>query len=124
MNLRRATQDDKPWINTIIAKEPTHHHTADFYFEPGTESHIIEDDGQPILIFRLNAKVIRVDIDFDPERQTSTGKALIQYFPAVASAAKKKDFRQLIFDSTSQRLIKFCEKRFNFRSCPDYVTEL
>lgn len=124
MKLRKATEDDKPWINTIIAKEPTHQHTADFYFEAGTEAHIIEDDGKPVLVFRLNAKVVRVDIDFDPEQKLNTAKALNSYFPLVKNAAKLKGLKQMIFDSNSESLIRFCGNHFGFHPNPDYVTEL
>lgn len=124
MKLRRATDEDKPWINTIIAKEASHNHTADFYFEPGTEAWIVDDDGKALLIFRLNTKLVRVDIDFDPEQRLRTAKALAAYFPVVKDAAKKKGLTQMIFDSNSETLIRFCGDHFGFRANPDYVAVL
>lgn len=120
MRIRRATDADRPWIETLIAQEPLHTHTSDFYFEPGTESHIAEDSQGRVLIFRLNTGVVEMDMDFDKNERLRTAKVLSQGFPIVKQAAKSKNMKVLIFNSNSEQLIKFCENNFGFQSNPDY----
>ena len=124
MRIRRAIEDDRPWIEGLIANEPLHTHTSDFYFEPGTEAHVVEDAKGPILIFRLNARVLEVDIDFDPNEKLRTARALMAGFPIVRQAAKSKNMKAMIFNSNSEKLIRFCENNFGFRPNPDYRAEL
>lgn len=124
MRIRKATDADRPWIEGLIAKEPLHTHTADFYFEQGTEAHIVEDAKGPIFIFRLNTRLVEVDIDFDPDEKLRTARGLTLGFPIVKQAAKSKNVKTMIFNSNSEKLIQFCENHFGFRANPDYRAEL
>lgn len=124
MRIRKVTEDDRPWIDSLIAKEPSHTHTADFYFESGIESHIVEDSQGPIFVFRLNTRVVEVDIDFDPDEKLRTARGLSQGFPIVKQAAKAKNVKTMIFNSNSEKLIQFCGDHFGFRPNPDYRAEL
>lgn len=124
MRIRKATEEDRPWIESLIAKEPSHTHTADFYFEPNTESHIVEDAKGPIFIFRLNTKVVEVDIEFDPDEKMRTARGLTMGFPIVKDAARSKNIKTMIFNSNSEKLIQFCGDHFGFKPNPDYRADL
>lgn len=124
MTIRKVTDADRPWIESLIAKEPSHTHTSDFYFEPMTEAHIVEDDKGPIFVFRLNTKLVEIDIDFDPDEPLRTARGLSKGFPIVKNAARAKNVKTMIFNSNSEKLIAFCGDHFGFRANPDYRAEL
>jgi hypothetical protein len=79
---------------------------------------VYEDEQGPILYYRI-ARVLRVDMQFDGRQPERTTRALAQGFPWLAGEARKAGFFQMIFESVSKRLIKFCNTRLGFRESPN-----
>lgn len=121
MNIRPATEADVPMIQEWIGHDPEHQGIApEFFCEsiPGkAEAMIFEDSIGPIFNVKLE-RVLRVHIQFDAGETLRTAKVLSQGFQWLLERAQNCGYSEVIFDSVSEPLIRFCEKRFHFERSP------
>jgi hypothetical protein len=123
MTIVSLTEEDKNLLAEWIAKEPSHEHGPDFYFESGTKSAIYEDEEGPVVVVRYSTALV-LDMDFNPDAGKERIKKIMREgFPEVAAGAAKQGFKHLIFDSLSKPLISFC-RAFGFKEFPDYRKSL
>jgi hypothetical protein len=110
---------DRELLTEWILAEPSHKSTAEFYYEPKTKSVLYSDEEGPVCVVRYSS-ALRLDMDFAPGISKERIKeAMKSQLPEIAEQAKAQGFKELIFDSLSQPLIRFCEK-LGFSASPDY----
>lgn len=104
--------DDLSWS---IAGDPYHANTdPDFFYEFGSMCKVHEDERGPIFYVR-GTKALRLDIQFANNNDWRRNvKGLTEGFLPLVERARENGFTELIFNSTSDLLRKFCIKRFGF----------
>ena len=117
MNLRQATESDKPKIAELIENDPYHKGVLDTEFFYAGDLWVLSDDAGPILYIR-KAKAMRIHVQFVDDK-LRTAKALMSVLPAFAKFAKDNGYREMIFESQSPLLSKFCTKNMGFVASPN-----
>jgi hypothetical protein len=123
--LRPIQDSDTTVIDEWIARDAEHSAkdmTAAFFRQADTISLAIDDDKGPIMYVRidpLDAETVRLHIQFDSTQQRRTAVALAHEFPTVRALLFMGKVKRIIFESVSERLIQFCEKRFGFTRVVD-----
>jgi len=117
---RTLTEDDKKLLAEWIAAEPAHVNSMpEFYYEAGSKSVMYEDSEGPVCVVRYTP-ILRLDMDFAPGiDKTRIKEAMKTELPEIAEQAKMQNFKELVFDSIAEPLIRFCQ-RLGFVTCPDY----
>jgi hypothetical protein len=128
--LRALLHPDTAIIDDWIAKDPDHSAKGmtHRFFLFGL-SFAIEDERGPTMYVRLNPEhdAARIHIQFDNDEKRRTALALVREFQLVSDLIKKAGYKRLIFDSVSEPLVRFCQKRFGFvrlADSNDYIKEL
>ena len=119
MSIRFLAETDRPQIESWIQAEPLHaSNTFDWYNEAGTKSVVFEDEAGGVLVAKFTP-CLRVDIDFDPVAEPRrVARALTEGLADMGEQAKAQGFKQVSFDSVSDKLIAFCE-RLGFVKSPE-----
>jgi hypothetical protein len=117
--IRSLLPEDKPMVESWIAGEPTHaSNTFDWYSEAGTKSVVFEDEAGSVLVAKFTP-CLKIDIDFDPAAEPRrVARALTEGLADMGEQAKAQGFKQVSFDSVSDKLIAFCE-RLGFVKSPE-----
>lgn len=115
LRARKLVEADREIIAAWMARDPDHK-TLDpaAFWAPGLESFALEDEEGTILYIRC-ANVMRVDVQFDTEARDRTRKALPEAFQWLKGEARKRTYREMIFDSVAKPLIWFCVSKLGFR---------
>lgn len=120
--LRPIFDSDKLVIADWISRDPDHAaqgSTEAFFYQPDGLSLAIQDNRGPIMYIKIeptSPEVARFHIQFD-ERERARRRtviALMRDIPTVLDLIKKSNIKYIIFDSVSEPLIRFCQKRFGF----------
>lgn len=119
MIVRRLEESDRELMAKWTANDPDHcYYPADWIYQgERKEKMILEDDQGPILGFRIS-KALRVDIQFNEAEKKRTAQGLMEGFAWLLERAQKAGFSEVIFESKSKPLIRFCKKRFGFVESP------
>lgn len=97
---------------------------VEFFYASGSVSSVYEDDAGPIFIAR-GTKALRVDIQFiDNNDFQRNRQALLDGFPTFVERARQGGFTELIFESTSPLLRRFCKREFGFVESKDELRKL
>jgi hypothetical protein len=138
MNIRLATEADKPHLAELIAKDPYHSGKLipEFFIglmydepnkkwikDPTVECAVLEDEKGPVLYIRY-VRSFRMSIQFDMDERKRNLKMLMEGFPVFREMAKSSGFKEIVFDSVSTPLIALTTKRMGFKASPDYVLPL
>lgn len=117
--IRPLTPEDKPMLESWIASEPEHkNNTWDWYNEAGAKSVVFEDAEGAVLVAKFTPS-LKIDIDFLPEGSPKRiAGALSSGLAEMGSQAKQQGFKQVSFDSVSDKLRAFCE-RLGFVESPE-----
>ena len=129
---RAATLEDAPLLDSWIAADPWHagRITAEQWLAPkGQNGELLKGfenlaavDAAGTLLFLRCKNAMRIDIQFAPgvEEKAAgrTARALFTGVPTMAALARERGYRELIFESRSERLIAFL-KRMGFVGSPD-----
>jgi hypothetical protein len=124
--IRKIEDRDREMLWEWIQKDREHFEagtTADFFFEPETESFVYEDELGPVFFVRLSQDLIasgllRIDIQFGADKKR-TSSCMTEGFQSLVDRAKESGFKGMVFRSTSEPLIRFCVKRFSFEKFGD-----
>jgi hypothetical protein len=122
MNLRKITETDRPQIVDSSARNPWHdgQGSADFFFEPHTDSFILEDDNGPVLNVRL-ARALRVNIVFnDPDARERNKETMTHLANFLRTMAGESGFREVVYTSENRALRAFGQT-LGFSPTPDMV---
>lgn len=117
MKYRTLGPNDNLLIEKLIAIDPDHATTStvDFWtseIPQKTQSFAVEDDKGTVFYCKVE-KVARIHIQFDSREKFRTAKALVKFIPSMEKILGK-DFTQVIWESTSPKLIAFFEQ-FGYR---------
>lgn len=112
---RLLTPEDEANLTVSLALDKEHPDLeAEFFAEPGCVTNVYEDESGPICYVRGSA-ALRLDIHWvDNGDAKRNRRAILEGFPDLVARARGNDFKQVIFDSVSPMLRKFCTKRLGF----------
>ncbi len=126
LKFRPTTSTDKEQIAGWIAADPDHNgkSQAEFWL-PGKDISCFTVEDEMGTVFYVRAEtVMRLHIQFAPQQKTRTARAIDEFTPWIATAAKKRGCKQLIFESVFAPLVRFLEKRGFWASPNEYVMDL
>jgi hypothetical protein len=111
---RWITEGDKTVLEESLKKDRHHQKTTpDFFYEPGSFCKVYETD-KPILFLRAT-KALRLDIQFvDNTDFENNRKIMLEEFPIFVENCKKAGFTELIFETDSPLLKRFCIQKLKF----------
>ncbi len=117
--IRNLVSEDRPQVERWVLAEPTHvNNTFDWYSETGTKSVVVEDEAGAVLVAKFTP-CLRMDTDFSPEATPKRiAKAIISGLAEMEQQAKEQGFKEIVFESSSSKLVAFCE-RLGYRQSPD-----
>lgn len=116
---RLLTPEDEANLTVSLALDKEHPELeAEFFAEPGCVTNVYEDESGPICYVRGSA-ALRLDIHY---RDNNAGRrnllVMLENFPKLTENARLNGFKEIIFQSNSSLLVKFCVKRLGFiESC-------
>lgn len=88
--------------------------TPEFFTEEGTLTKVYELDSTPVLFARAS-KSLRLDLQFvDNNDARKNIKVMLEGFPEIIERARANGFREVIFNTSSELLEKFCRERLGF----------
>lgn len=111
---------DRALFEQWMHDDPFHQHTCpEAWLRPeGRMFNVLCDDEGEAIIFLSFEKVLRMNCQFNPaktrENVKRTGDGLKFLNVWIREIARKEGFRSVIFNSISERLIKFCHRHLNF----------
>lgn len=102
-------------LEVALAKDEDHKETEPaFFYQPGTVCKVYSDEFGPILFARGSA-VLRLDLQYVDNKDVKRNmKAMLDGFDALAKKARENGFGEIIFNSNSPMMRRFCTKRFGF----------
>ena len=125
---RAATLEDAPLLDSWIAADPWHagRITAEQWLAPkGQNGELLKGfenlravDAAGTLLFLRCKNAMRIDIQFAPGVERRTAHALATGVPEMRKLARGRGYRELIFESRSERLIRFM-RRMGFEASPN-----
>ena len=112
---RWINENDYSPLKDSLAKDEYHRDTRpDFFYTPGTVCKVYEDEKGPIMYVR-GCKSLRIDIQFfsnhDYERNR---EVLTTKFKEFVNTCKASGFKELVFNTDSPLLKRFCIQKLNF----------
>jgi hypothetical protein len=112
---RWITPEDYTTLDFSLKADKFHTTTKpEFYYAPGSFCKVYEDDKGPIMYVR-GTKSLRVDIQFvDNNDFERNRKTLTEDFPAFADACRRGGFTEIVFNTTSPLLKRFCKQKLKF----------
>jgi hypothetical protein len=123
---RSVTEQDRTKLEEWILADPDHSRKSkpDFWLPAekpdGTARLVMEDALGPALFVR-GEKVLRLHIQFPPEKWRNA-KSLVQFIPLIEADARKHGFTEIIWESVSEPLIKFTEQ-FGYHRSPNEIVK-
>jgi hypothetical protein len=116
MRDRFITPEDYLTIDFSLKRDQ--YHTGmkpDFFFTPGSFCKVFEDDDGPIMFVR-GVKALRIDIQFVDNRDFERNKAALakENFDSFADNCRGAGFKELIFNTTSPLLKRYCKTVLGF----------
>lgn len=115
MEDRWITPEDYTTLELSLAGDSYHTHTApEFFYASGSFCKVYEDSEGPILFLR-GTKSLRIDIQFlDNGNLERNGNALKEGFLPFVEGCKKAGFTELVFNTDSPLLRRFCKNVLKF----------
>jgi len=109
---RSVSEQDRTKIEQWIQADDDHRGKCkpDFWLET-KKGVACRKFGESLFVRAEN--VLRLHIQFSPDK-FSNAKALLEFIPQIEESARNHGYTQIIWDSTSEPLIKFAE-RFGYR---------
>lgn len=106
---------DLPLLAVALARDEHHVGTeVEFFTDPSAVCKVYSDEDGPILFARA-AKTLRLDLQYvDNADKKRNMRAMLEGFDKLAANAKEHGFSEIIFQSSSPLLVKFCKKMFGF----------
>jgi hypothetical protein len=122
IQLSATTSADIPQISEWIAADPHHAeqgHPEWWITAQGWLSFVVTDDEGPIAFVRLDNEngMVRLNTQFGPRTEVSKERLLIAMrnaIPRIIRLAKDFHYKGIVFQSTSESLIKFMSM-YNFK---------
>jgi hypothetical protein len=114
MIVRPIEERDRQILEQSIAKDAWHSETtkADFFYDKRAVVTVFEDEA-PIM-FVKGSTVLRLDIQFCDNEDYRSNAAALQELSKVIETSKAAGFSEIVFQSSSELLRKYCVKHFRF----------
>ena len=111
ISFRKTTPDDLVPIKFWISQDPDHKGMPEEFWasaEPGVSCYVIEDQKGPVMFVRqeVEGQNTRLHVQFAPSHRKRIVKALEQGYPLVAADAKRRGFKNILFESGSIALVR------------------
>ena len=88
--------------------------TPEFFYAPGSFCKVYEDSEGPVMFVR-GTKAIRLDIQFVNNRDFERNrKTMVEEFSAFADSCRQAGFTEIVFNTTSPLLRRFCKQTLKF----------
>lgn len=106
---------DMSTLAISLAKDEQHKGTEpEFFTQIGSVCKVYEDELGPIL-FARGSKALRLDLQYVDNTDTKRNmKAMLEGFDVLADNARRHGFSEIIFNTNSPMMKRFCIKRFGF----------
>jgi hypothetical protein len=118
LKLRKLTEEDRARVSEWMAADEFHKSfSPDLFYAECSETLVFEDETGPILFVNLSP-ALRAFVQFAPNQAERTRVALPEAFAFVKGEARKRGFSEMLFESVSKPLIRFCKKRLGFQPSP------
>lgn len=121
LTYRMTLESDRDLLEQWIADDPYHRGTGtSFWFQqPGAACFAVMDDSGVVFFVKAeNAtdfkQALRLHVQFGAER-IRTAKAMMQFIPKIERDAKTRGYKQIVWESVSEPLIRFAS-RFGYTS--------
>lgn len=117
---RIITLDDYNFLELSLARDVEHPTTdPEFFYNPRTITSVYLDELGPV-IYARGAKTLRLDLHFTNNADARRNlKVMLDKFPDLVYTAKENGFSEVMFNSVSPLLRKFCIKRLGFAEAPN-----
>ena len=122
MRVREVVSEDRPLLDAAAEADPWHRAAGltGEHWEGGT---FWEDDIGPVFAIQ-NTSVARLDIQFLSADRLRNAAGLVNGFWSYIGVLRNRGVKEVIFSSNSRAVIRFFEKRFNFRKIGDNTYSL
>ena len=121
MILRKITEEDRPKIDALIAKDKFHSGdgTSGFFFQPFSEGIAFENEAGDAVYFRI-ARALRINAVFDCDARASNKEIMTEAAKFFEANARTSGFREILYTSENPLLRKF-GTTVGFAEQPDLV---
>lgn len=131
MALTSTTENDLSQIEEWIQADPWHkdedRHTAEFLLTGGgLLAFCLTDEKGPLCFVRLDSEgdMVRLSTQFGPESEIDKKRLVVgllnEGIPAIKAFAQKMGYKGIVFESTSESLIKFMDKQGFFKAAGEH----
>lgn len=116
MQSRSLSNDDIPFLDFTLQSDIEHPGlTSSFFTQEGTLTNVYEEDGYGPVCYVRGSAVLRLDIHYCNNQDARRNmKTMLEGFPLLAARAKANGFSEVVFQSNSPLLRRFCIKRLGF----------
>jgi hypothetical protein len=112
---RPINKSDFPRMEQEIRSDACHKEwlKSAFFVAPNTQSIVFEDEETVIMFARLSS-VLRLHVQFCDVSKQKIARCLVTQFSDIVKRAKANGYSQIIFDTESPALAKFCQRYLGF----------
>lgn len=132
LQYRESNEQDLEQIRSCVAEDSSKTNTTPEFFLPARDENgknipgikciAVEDKHGVVFYLRLE-QVMRVHVAFVPKNDYyRIREALKEAFIFIGSGAKKIGYHEMIFDSVSKLLVRFCQKFLGFSDQPNTLS--
>lgn len=113
LKVRKVQPEDRELLDSA-AKADFYHSGVGLTGAHWADGLFYEDAEGPVVALQTT-NVARVDVQFLTQQRVRNAKALIEGFGTYVKVLQGRGVKEIIFNSNSAAVIRFFEKRFNFR---------
>jgi hypothetical protein len=112
---RPINESDFPRMEQEIRSDACHKEwlKPSFFTAPNTLSTVYSDEDGEILFTRLSS-CLRIHVQFCDVSKQKIARCLVTQFSDIVKRAKASGYSQIIFDTESPSLAKFCQRYLGF----------
>lgn len=114
LTARRVEPSDRGLLEAAADADKFHSLSGlkgDHWFE---DSILYSDETGPVVALKTT-QVVRVDIQFVTQDRLRNAKALLEGFWRYVEVMRKRDVKEIIFNTKSSNVMRFFQKHFHFR---------
>ena len=119
---RPLESKDLPMLQKALDRDEFEHAEVPSYTQNGAYSEVYEDEDGPIAVLRYTKTLRLVGVWCDNHAGLKNARATIQAISDAVAKAKASGFTDIIFNTESPTLAKFCVSKLGFKeSKGEYV---
>lgn len=115
LTVRKVTPGDRGLLEAAAKADPFHQKaglTGEHWANGAT---LMWSDDQGLVVALRTTNVARVDVQFLSQDRQRNARALVEGFWRYVSVLEQRGVSEIIFNTESPSVVRFFEKRFNFR---------